>query len=103
MAGCSSDDTLNGSTVSSGNAAVTGELATFDVQTDRTTAEPASAAAEYFPVEEDMLENNEFTTEVAIDLSNPVGKTENGVEVTVENGHIKANHGETKKVYLSSG
>ena len=104
MAGCSSDDTLDGSTVSSGNAAVTGELATFDVQTDRTTAEPASTAAEYFPVEEDMLENNEFTTEVAIDLSNPVGKTENGVEVTVENGHIKANHGETKKVcYTLSG
>ena len=104
MAGCSADDTLDGSTVSSGNAAVTGELAKFDVQTDRTTAEPASAAAEYFPVEEDMLENNEFTTEVAIDLSNPVGKTENGVEVTVENGHIKANHGETKKVcYTLSG
>ena len=56
------------------------------------------------PDEEDALENNEFTTEVSIDLSNPVAKTENGVEVTVSGGHVTASHGDTKKVcYVVSG
>ena len=82
----------------SGSSATTGKLATFDVALDAETTEPAEAAAAYYPEEEDMLENNEFTTEVAIDLSAPVAKTENGVEVTVANGHITANHGDTKKV-----
>ena len=68
---------------SNGSSATTGTLATFDVAIDKTTAEPTAVAAEYFPDEEDALENNEFTTEVSIDLSNPEEKTENGVEVTV--------------------
>ena len=94
---------LNGP-VGNGNSTTTGELATFDISLDAMTVEPAEAATEYFPDEEDMLENNEFTTEVAIDLSNPVAKTENGVEVTVNGGHITANHGSTKKVcYVVSG
>ena len=115
---CSKDDPLtelenysgsswnNGGNTQSGNgsSAITGELATFDISLDAMTAEPAEAATEYFPDEEDMLENNEFTTEVAIDLSNPVAKTENGVDVTVNGGHIIANHGSTKKVcYVVSG
>ncbi len=87
-----------------GSSATMGELATFDISLDAVTAEPADWAAEYFPDEEDMLENNEFTTEVTIDLSNPVAKTENGVEVTVNGGHVTANHGSTKKVcYVVSG
>ena len=50
------------------------------------------------------MENNEFTTEIAIDLSNPTAKTENGVEVSVNGGHVTANHGATKKVcYVVSG
>lgn len=86
-----------------GNAG-TGELSTFDIALDMTSAEPTNVATAYFPDEEDMLENNEFTTEVTIDMSNPVAKTENGVEVTVNEGHIKANHGDTKKVcYVVSG
>ena len=94
---------LNGP-VGNGNSTTTGELATFDISLDAMTVEPAEAATEYFPDEEDMLENNEFTTEVSIDLSNPVAKTENGVEVTVNGGHITANHGSTKKVcYVVSG
>ena len=94
---------LNGP-VGNGNSTTTGELATFDISLDAMTVEPAEAATEYFPDEEDILENNEFTTEVAIDLSNPVAKTENGVEVTVNGGHITANHGSTKKVcYVVSG
>ena len=98
------NDWNNGGNTFSGNSATTGELATFDVAIDKTTAEPATTAGEYFPDEEDALENNEFTTEVSIDMSSPVAKTENGVEVTVVNGHVTANHGSTKKVcYVVSG
>ena len=107
IAGCSSDDVIVNNLnidMANGNSSTTGELATFDVAIDKTTAEPTDAATEIFPYDEDVLENNEFTTEVSIDLSNPEAKTENGVEVTVEDGHIKANHGETKKVcYMVSG
>jgi len=104
MMGCSSDDSLEEESYEQGKSAISGELSTFDVAIDKTTAEPTNVAAEYFPDEEDMLENNSFTTEVAIDMSNPVAKTENGVEVTVEDGHIKANHGSTKSVcYVVSG
>ena len=96
----------NGSNTPGGNgsSAIASELATFDISLDAMTAEPTEAAAEYFPDEEDQLENNEFTTEVAIDLSNPTAKTENGVEVSVNGGHVTANHGATKKVcYVVSG
>ena len=94
----------NGGNNFGGSSAMTGELATFDISVDRTTAEPTTTASEYFPDEEDALEMNDFTTEVSIDLSNPVAKTENGVEVTVSNGHITANHGSVKKVcYVVSG
>ncbi len=118
MTGCSADDPFEdynengnngwntGSNTPGGNgsSATTGELATFDVAIDRTTAEPTTVASEYFPDEEDALENNEFTTEVTINLSNPVAKTENGVEVTVNGGHVTANHGSEKKVcYVVSG
>ena len=105
MTGCSADDFLESSLDGqSGSSATTGELATFDVAIDKTTAEPTTTVSESFPVDEDALENNSFTTEVTIDLSNPVAKTENGVEVTVVGGHIKANHGDTKSVcYTVSG
>jgi hypothetical protein len=99
----SENNGINGP-VGNGNSTTTGELATFDISLDAMTVEPAEAATEYFPDEEDILENNEFTIEVAIDLSNPVAKSENGVEVTVNGGHITANHGSTKKVcYVVSG
>ena len=89
---------------SSGSSATTGELTTFSVSIDKTTAEPSSTASEYFPDEEDALENNSFTTEVSIDMSAPVAKTENGVEITVNGGHITANHGSTKNIcYVVSG
>ena len=89
---------------SSGSSTTTGELATYTVSIDQTTAEPTDAASEYFPDEEDALENNSFTTEVSIDMSNPAAKTENGVEITVNGGHITANHGSTKGIcYVVSG
>ena len=87
-----------------GTSSTTGELTTFDVSIDKTTAEPTNIASEYFPEEEDALENNSFTTEVCIDMSNPTAKTENGVEITVNGGHITANHGSTKNIcYVLSG
>ena len=89
---------------SSGSSTTTGELTTFIVNIDKSTAEPTNAASEYFPDEEDALENNSFTTEVSIDMSNPTAKTENGVEITVNGGHITANHGSNKGIcYVLSG
>ena len=94
----------SGGSMSGGTSATTGELATFDIAIDKVTAEPETTAGEYLPDEEDDLSNNEFTTEVSIDLSNPVAKTENGVEVTVNGGHVVANHTSVKKVcYVVSG
>ena len=88
----------------SGSSTTTGELTSFTVNIDKTTAEPTSTVSAYLPDEEDALENNSFTTEVAIDLSNPTVKTENGVEITVNGGHITANHGSTKNIcYIVSG
>ena len=119
VASCSTDDPLtelenyggndpwnNGGNTSGGNgsSSITSELATFDVSLDAVTVEPSETSTEYFPDEEDMLENNEFTTEITIDMSNPVAKTENGVEISVSDGHVTASHGSTKKVcYVLSG
>ena len=89
---------------SSDSSTTTGELATFDIALDLTSSEPGTTVSEFFPDEEDVLENNEFTTEVCIDLSNPVASTESGVVVTVNDGHVTANHGDVKKVcYVLSG
>lgn len=97
----------NGSTTtpgSGGSSTTTGELTTFSVSIDQTSAEPTTTASEYLPDEEDALENNSFTTEVNIDMSNPTAFTENGVEVTVNGGHITANHSSTKNIcYVLSG
>lgn len=97
----------NGSTTtpgSGGSSTTTGELTTFDVNIDQTSAEPTTTTSEYLPDEEDALENNSFTTEVNIDMSNPTAFTENGVEVTVNGGHITANHSSTKNIcYVLSG
>ena len=94
----------NGGNMNSGNSATTGELTTFDVAIDKTTAEPTDAATAYLPDEEDALEDSDFSTEVSIDMSNPAAKTENGVEVTVSGGHVTANHGSEKKIcYVVSG
>lgn len=97
----------NGSTTTPGSGSsstTTGELTTFDVSIDQTSAEPTTTTSEYLPDEEDALENNSFTTEVNIDMSNPTAFTENGVEVTVNGGHITANHGSTKNIcYVLSG
>ncbi len=119
MSSCSAEDPFEeyynnngwngGGNMSGGNGSstTTGELATFDVaiDTENTEGTESTESAEaYYPDEEDVLENNEFTTEISIDLSNPVAKTENGVEVTVNGGHVTANHGSEKKIcYVVSG
>lgn len=95
-------DMLGGSgTVTAGS----GELAEFTVDIDRTTAEPQSTATpRYDDATEDPLTENTFGTRVSIDLSNPTAKTENGVEVTVNGGHITANHGTQKGIcYVLTG
>ena len=116
MASCSAEDPFeeynsnnvwnNGGNMPGGNgsSATTGELATFDIVLSTEGTEPAESSETYYPDEEDALENNEFTKEVVIDMSNPVTKTENGVEMTVKGGHVTANHGSEKNVcYVVSG
>ncbi|MBR1499096.1 MAG: carbohydrate-binding domain-containing protein [Bacteroidaceae bacterium] len=112
LAACSTDNVLDdittptsGGTASGSSSSTTSGLTTYTVGIDRTSAEPATTADEQFPdADEDPLENNTFGTEVSIDLSNPVAKTVNGVEVTVRDGHVTANHGTTKQVcYVLSG
>ncbi len=98
--GMTGDGTITNGSMTSGS----GELVDFTIDIDQTTAEPTDVASEYFPEEEDNLDNNTFTTEVAIDMSNPSAKTENGVTVTVNGGHITANHASTKNIcYIVSG
>ena len=70
VTGCSADDPFeefdggngwnDGSMMPGGNGSstMTGGLATFDIVTDQTTAEPTDVAEEYFPDEEDARENN---------------------------------------------
>ena len=98
------NDGTSGSISAGGSSTTTGELTSFAVTIDQTTAEPSTTASAYLPDEEDALENNSFTTEIAIDLSNPTAKTESGVEISVSGGHITANHGSVKGIcYVLSG
>ena len=98
------NDGTSGSISAGGSSTTTGELTSFAVTIDQTTAEPSTTASAYLPDEEDALENNSFTTEIAIDLSNPTAKTESGVEISVNGGHITANHGSVKGIcYVLSG
>ena len=99
-----SDNNTDWANQSGGSSTTTGDLTTFAVTIDQTTAEPSTTATAYLPDEEDALENNSFTTEIAIDLSNPAAKTESGVEISVSGGHITANHGSAKGIcYVLSG
>ena len=87
-----------------GASAGTGEMLTFEVALDKTTVEPASTVTAYYPETADDVSKQTFATRVTIDMANPVAKTENGVEITVTNGHVTANHGSTTGVcYVVSG
>ena len=87
-----------------GASAGTGEMLTFEVALDKATVEPASTVTAYYPETADDVSKQTFATQVTIDMANPVAKTENGVEITVTNGHVTANHGSTTGVcYVVSG
>lgn len=98
----------NGSTGGQGSATSSGssELTTFVVALDKTTAEPSTSVSEYFPEDEDNLDNNSFTTEVSIVFgdNNATCNTVDGVTVTADGAHVVANHGSVKGVcYVVSG
>ena len=87
-----------------GASAGTGEMLTFEVALDKTSVEPTSTVTAYYPETADDVSKQTFATQVTIDMANPVAKTENGVEITVTNGHVTANHGSTTGVcYVVSG
>ena len=98
-------DVPNGNTNGNGTStAGTGELLSFSINIDKTTAEPASTAAAYYPEPEDNVESQSFATKVEIDMTNPVAKTENGVEITISGDSVIANHGKTEGIcYVVSG
>ena len=114
---CSTDNTLDsylnpygvgepqgGATGGGGSTAGSGELLSFDVSIDKQTAEPATTVSAYYPEDEDDIAQNTFTTEVTIDMSNPTAKTENGVKISVNGGHVTANHESAKNIcYVVSG
>ena len=119
-AACSSEDPFddfnqtpwgdNGNSIgnNTGGASSVGssELTSFTVDIDKTTQEPESTAAEYFPDEEDNLDNNSFDTEIKIAFNgNSVTyDTATGISITADGAHVVANHGSTKGVcYVVSG
>ena len=98
----SSGDIPNGGNGTS--TAGTGELITYQVAIDKTTAEPTSTVAAYYPEADDDITTQTFDTQVTIDMSSPVAKTENGVEITISGDSIIANHGKNEGIcYVVSG
>ena len=115
---CSTDDPLdnfngnsstvdnNGNNMNGGSSAsaASGELLSFSVAIDKTTAEPADAATALYPEASDDISKNTFATKVTIDMSKPVAKEENGVTITVEGNDVTASHGSTEGVcYVVTG
>ena len=96
----SSNNTNNSGTSSgTGSGTMTGDLTSFDISIDKTTAEPTNnLATAYYPEEEDNLANNSFSTQVAIDMSNPTASSADGVTISVNGNHVVANHADTKNV-----
>ena len=117
LTACSSDDPFDttnnnvfnpgGTEIGGGNgssSAGSGELLSFSVNLDRESTEPASTVTAYYPEAEDDITTQTFATQIAIDMTNPVAKTENGVEITVSEGHVTANHGSTEGIcYVVTG
>lgn len=98
----SSGDIPNGGNGTS--TAGTGELTTYQVAIDKTTAEPISTVAAYYPEADDDITTQTFDTQVTIDMSSPVAKTENGVEITISGDSVIANHGKNEGIcYVVSG
>ena len=89
----------------SGSAtAGSGELVSFDINIDKSTAEPATTAAATYPEATDDISLHTFATIVNIDMANPIAKTENGVTISVDGSDVTANHGSVEGVcYVVSG
>lgn len=112
LTACSADTTdytTTGMPFGNGNGtgsvtAASGELSSFDISIDRTKEEPATAASATYPEAEDDISKLTFATVVNINMTNPMASTENGVEITVSEGHVTANHGSVEGVcYVVSG
>ena len=98
----SGGDMMNGGSGSS--TAGSGELLSYQVTIDKTSSEPTGNTSAYYPESTDDISKQTFSKQVTIDMANPVAKTENGVEITVEDGHITANHGSNEGIcYVVSG
>lgn len=117
ITGCSSDDPIsemydnNSSTptnTNNGGASATNasssELLSFDINIDKTTAEPTSTATAAYPEESDNIDKNSFVAIVNIDMSNPTSKEENGVTITVDGNDVVADHGSQEGIcYVVTG
>ena len=82
------------------------DLSTFSVAIDKTTAEPTTTVAAYYPDAEDDIANNTFETQVNIVFNGTTATYEaaSGVTITTNGSHVVANHGDTKGVcYVVSG
>ena len=117
ITGCSSDDPIsemfdnNSSTPTNTNNggssaanASSSELLSFDINIDKTTAEPTSTATAAYPEESDNFDKNSFVAIVNIDMSNPTSKEENGVTITADGNDVVADHGSQEGVcYVVTG
>lgn len=117
ITGCSSDDPIsemfdnNSSTPTNTNNggasaanASSSELLSFDINIDKTSAEPTSTATAAYPEESDNFDKNSFVAIVNIDMSNPTSKEENGVTITVDGNDVVADHGSQEGIcYVVTG
>ena len=121
MQGCSSEEdswlddwygeiedgsTASGGYSSGGATAGSGELTSFTVSIDKTSAEPQTTASEYFPDPEDDLAASTFDTEVSITFNGNTATctAADGVDITTDGAHVVASHGATKGIcYRVSG
>ncbi len=111
---CSSDDVIDNIydpfsvSTQGGVTAGSGELSTFTVEIDSTTAEPVDdVAAEYMPEAEDSIEQNSFANVLNITFNNgsaPSVDDVDGVTVSIDGEHVTIDHGATKGLrYVVSG
>ena len=94
----------NSNASSGASTAATGELLSFDISIDKTTAEPSTAASATYPEASDDFSQNSFPTIINIDMSNPTAMEADGVSISVEGGDVTASHGSTEGVcYVVTG
>lgn len=111
---CSSDDPLSSNddnswsddSSSSGTSTTStyAEMSTFTIAIDKTTAEPSSTATATYPEDVAAFDASNFATTVNIDMSNPAASSVDGVTITFDGNHVKADHGSTEGVcYVVTG